>query len=165
MGLNAMSDARQMLKITGLNWERPVDVHIGWFEADRETLMTILDRLYPDCDISKLAFLYQHYDYLENQIFAFLDDDGESEVKAAWILRQHFEKIVGGIPDELGDDLLDSTIITRTYDLPEFGKTDEWLDYVDAMYEMFVHGPTDKTMVAIARMRRLRQEFLDNRTN
>ena len=146
-----------------MNWDNPEEINMQWFGQDRDTLENILKHLYPDCDTAKLAFLYKCYDFLENQIHAFLDADGMTYDKSNWILKQYYEDLIGGIPDQLGEDRLDPLVVTRKCDEPEFGTTDEWLSFVEAMYDMYRNGPTDKTMVAIARMRRLRQEFMDNR--
>lgn len=154
---------RAIIAAAAFNWEDPESVNMQWFGADRTTLIKLLDAIYPDCDSKELAFLYQHYDYLENQIHAFIDADGMAYEKSNWILKQYFEELVGGIPDQLGEDRIDPLIVTRGCDKPEFGTTDEWLDFVKAMCDMYRNGPTDKNTIAIARMRRLRQAFLDRR--
>ena len=154
---------RKIVEVANLDWDNPEVINMEWFGKEHDTLHAILDTMYPDCDIDKLAFLFQCYDYLENQIAPLLPQNGDCQYKIRWILRQYFEELVGGIPDELGEDLLDSTNLTRKWNQPEYGTTDEWLDYVKAMYELYREGPEEKTLKVIARMRRLQQNFMDNR--
>jgi hypothetical protein len=159
-----MTDSfKTVIAAAHLNWEDPEEINMKWFGQDKRTLHEILDGLYPDCDIDALTFLYQHYDFLENQIHQFLDMDGMAYDKSNWILKQYFEELVGGMPDQLGEDRIDPLIVTRECDKPEFGTTDEWLDFVKAMCDLYRNGPKEKNMAAILRMRRLRQTFMDNR--
>lgn len=162
MGISK-ENMRRLVELSKLNWDSPEDINVKWFGNEHDSLCEILEILYPDCDIDKLAFLFHCYDYLENQIQSFLDADGYSYDKSKWILKQYFESLVGGIPDELGDDKLDSLYITRQWNQPEFGATNEWLDFVNTAADIYRNGYTEKNMVAIARMRRLRQEFMDHR--
>ena len=154
---------KSIISVMNLNWEDPEEINIKWFGKEHDALHAILDEIYPDCDIDRLAFLFQCYDYLENQICAFIDADGMSYEKSKWILKQYFEELVGGIPDQLGEDRIDQLVITRECDKPEFGTTDEWIDFVKAMCDMYRNGPDIKNMKAIAYMQKLRQDFMDRR--
>ncbi|MBQ8626146.1 MAG: hypothetical protein IJ419_08300 [Agathobacter sp.] len=153
----------KIVEIADYNWENPEDINIKWFGKECDTLHKILNKLYPDCDIDKLAFLFQCYDYLENQIAPFLPADGNWQFKCRWILKQYFESLVGGIPDQLGEDQLDPTYITRKWNEPDYGTTDEWLEYVETMYNMYRNGPEEKYLKVINGMYRLQQNFMDNR--
>ena len=154
---------RKILEVAKFDWENPEEINMKWFGKEHDTLHEILDTMYPDCDIDKLTFLFQCYDYLENQLAGFLPCDGNFQFKIRWILKQYFEDLVGGIPDQLGEDQLDPTYITRKWNEPDCGTTDEWLEYVEAMCDLYRNGPDDKNLKAINRMRRLYQDFLDNR--
>ena len=157
------SDFAKIIEIADFDWENPEEINMKWFGKEHDTLRKILDKLYPDCDIDKLTFLFQCYDYLENQLSPFITADCNYQFKVRWILKQYFEELVGGIPDQLGEDMLDSTYITRKWNEPEYGATDEWLEYVDAMYNMYRNGPDSKALKAINNMQKLWQNFMDNR--
>lgn len=154
---------RKIIAVADIDFENPEEVNMKWFGKEHDALYAILEAVYEDCDTDKLTFLFQCYDYLENQLSPFIPADSNYQFKVRWILRQYLEELIGGIPDELGEDMLDSTYITRKWNQPEYGTTSEWLEYVDAMYDMYRNGPSSKTMKTINNMYRLQQNFMDNR--
>jgi hypothetical protein len=140
-----------------LNWANPEEINMKWFGKDHDTLREILSVIYPDCDIDNLAFLFHCYDYLENQILAFIEADGFAYDKSRWILKQYFEDLIGGAPDSIDE-------CRKTYH-PEFGTTDDWLDFIKAAADMYRNGINTKNMKAFDRMSNLQSIYLNGGEN
>lgn len=156
------AEIKQMIELAGLNWEDPESINIKWFGKDFDTLHSILKLFYPDCDIDKLAFLFMCYDYLENQIRMLIEADGYAYDKSKWILKQYFTNIIGGVPDFLNPAWENETYLdNRKWNEPEFGDTEEWLDYIEAVRDMYRNGLTDKTLKTINYMKRLQTQYLN----
>ena len=147
----------RILILADWDWDNPEEVHDKWLRKDKEAILPFLEQLYLDCDPKAIANLYFNYGYLEDQILAFVASDCFAYDKARWILRQYAETIVGGVPDDIPDDYEGSR---RTYH-PEFGTTDDWIEFIEAMQDLHANGLNDKNMRAMVRMRRLHEEYLN----
>ena len=147
----------RILILADWDWNSPEEVHDKWLRKDKEAIGPFLEGLYPDCDTKKIANLYFNYGYLEDQIFPFVASDCFAYDKTRWILKQYFESLVGGIPDSIPNDFPESR---RTYH-PEFGMTDDWMMFVEAMQDLHANGLNDKNMKAMVRMRKLHEEYLN----
>lgn len=156
-----MSENRNLDRILAitmkLDWDDPEQIYDKWIREDHKSVESFLSEIYEDCDVKKITSLYVNYEYLENQLLNFLPADSQSYDKTRWILKQYFESLIGGCPDAIYDDFEGS----RKYYHPEFGTTDEWLDFVETMDDMYYNGPTEKNMRGIKRMQILYDEHMN----
>jgi hypothetical protein len=137
-----------------LDWDDPEQIYDKWIRTDRKSVESFLSEIYEDCDVKKITSLFVNYEYFENQLLNFLPADSQAYDKTSWILKQYFEKLIGGIPDEISNNFEG----TRRYYHPEFGTTDDWLYFVETMDDMYHNGPTEKNMRGIKRMQALYDE-------
>lgn len=158
---NNCNNFRTIVRTASMNWDNPEEINMQWFGQDRDTLENILRHLYPDCDTTKLAFLYQCYDFLENQIHMLLEQDGYAYDKSKWILKQYFKELVGSVPDFLDPAWENETYLERKWNLPEFGDTDDWFDYIEAVADVYKNGLTDKNLKTINYMKRLQTKYMN----
>lgn len=158
---NNTNNFRAIIATASMDWENPEEINMRWFGQDRDTLENILKHLYPECDTGRLAFLYKCYDFLENQIHQFLEADGMAYEKSNWILKQYFEHLVGGIPDGLEGDFYDPECAGRKCDQPEFGSTYDWIEFIDAMYDMYRNGMTKNVVKCLKYMHSKHEEYLN----
>lgn len=140
-----------------LDWDEPEQIYDKWIRKDHEAVESFLAEIYKDCDVKKIASLYLNYEYLENQLLTFIAADFQAYDKAGWILKQYFERLIGGIPDEIPDGFE----WQKKHYHPEFGTIDDWLNFVEVMDDMYHNGPTEKNLRGINKMRRLYDEFLN----
>lgn len=158
MSENRNRHLERILIFADWDWDEPEEVYDKWIRKDHEAVGQFLTEIYNDCDAEKIKSLYFNYEYLENQLLTFITADSQAYDKTRWVLKQYFERLIGGIPDEIPDDC-DGC---RKHYHPEFGTTDDWLDYIEIMNDMHRNGPTEKVMRGIKRMQILHQEYLNS---
>lgn len=151
----------RILILANWDWDSPEEVHEKWIRKDKEAIGPLLEDLYEDCDVEKLKFLYFNYEFLENQIQQFLEADSFAYDKSNWVLKQCFKDLVGECADELEGKWYDPNWIGRKCTEPEFGTTKDWLNFVDAMIEMYNRGMTSKVMAEVKNIRLLQDEYLN----
>jgi hypothetical protein len=139
------------------DWDNPEEVYDQWIRQDRETVSKYLDSIFEDCDDKKIRTLYFNYEFFENQILRFVASDCFAYEKTHWILKQYFESLVGGVPDSIPDDYEGSR---RTYH-PEFGTTDDWMDFIATIHNLYHDGPTEKNLRGLRRMQILHDEYIN----
>lgn len=141
-----------------LDWDDPEQIYDKWIRKDHESVESFLSEVYEDCDVEKILSLYVNYEYLENQLLSFLESDGYAYGKTRWILKQYFEKLVGGIPDEIDEDFEGN----RKCNQPEFGAIDDWLSFIEVMDDLYHNGPTERNLRGIRKMQNLYEEYLNS---
>jgi hypothetical protein len=140
-----------------LDWDDPEQIYDKWIRQDHKAVESFLAEIYEDCDVKKITSLYVNYEFLENQLLQFIEADSQMYDKTRWILRQYFATLIGDCPDEIPDDFDGS----RKHYHPEFGTTEDWLDFVEAMDDMYRNGPTEKNLRGIKRMQILYDEYVN----
>jgi integrase len=148
---------KRIMRFADWDWNNPEEVYDTWLRKDHETVGKRLDSIFEDCDNKKIRTLYFNYEFFENQILAFVESDYFAYSKARWILKQYFKSLVGDIPDYIPDDYEGSR---RTYH-PEFGTTDDWMNFIKACDELYHDGMTAKVMKEFNRMNRLYEQYLN----
>lgn len=156
-----MSDKNErlnkILMMADWNWNNPEDVYDNWIRKDHDAAGDFLAGIYEDCDDKKLRSLYFNYEYFENQILAFVTSDSQAYDKVRWVLKQYFECLTGGIPDQI-ETKYDGT---RAFFCPEFGETRDWIQFVEAMDDLHRNGLNDYNFKIMKKMRRLQEEYLN----
>ena len=139
------------------DWDDPEEVYDKWLRKDHETVGKYLDSIFRDCENKQIRTLYFNYEFFENQILPFVESDCFAYKKTRWILKQYFEWLVGGCPDAIPDGIEGD----RKYYHPEFGTTDEWLDFVKTIDDLYHNGPTEKNLRGIKRMQILYDKYMN----
>ena len=143
-----------------LNWENPEEVYHA-INNTKIAVRTTIESMFEDCDAEKIEFVYANYDFLENQIQQFLEQDYFTDIKSAWVIRQYFKDLIGEVTDNLEGDWYDPEHIGRRCTEPEFGSTNDWISFVDAMIEMYKNGMTQKVEKEIKNIKYLQYQYLN----
>jgi hypothetical protein len=147
----------KILMIADWDWDNPEDVYDKWIRKDHDAAGSFLAEIYENCDDKKLQSLYFNYEYFENQILAFVESDSRAYDKARWVLKQYFEHLTGGIPDQI-ETKYDGT---RAFFCPEFGETRDWIQFIEAMDDVYHNGLNDQNMRSVKKMQMLYDEYLN----
>jgi hypothetical protein len=147
----------RILQIADWDWDEPESVYDKWIRKDQEAAGSFLAEIYEDCDTKKIESLYFNYEYFENQILGLVEADCHAYDKARWVLKQYFEFLIGGIPDQI-EEKFDGT---RAWFCPEFGETYDWLQFIESMDDLRHNGPNQKNINKMRYMMRLRDEHLN----
>ena len=143
----------QLLEKNELKWDNPEQVYCLHCFTNAETLKSALKRIYPECkQINNLAFLFQNYFYLENQIKSALSDfayQGAICDKARWVLKQWFKILI----EEDAED-----IVERQWYHPNFGNRNFWMQFCEVSTDAYYHGFTDENMEFMKVVRKIAKE-------
>lgn len=145
----------RILSLSEFNWENPEEIYDKWLREDHRIVGKFINELYDSEDDKKLRTLYFNYEFFENQLLTFLESDTFAYEKTHWILKQYFERLVGGIPDSIPE-------FRKTYH-PEFGDTSDWINFVETVDNIYHNGLTATNMRNVTRMHKLYEEYLNYR--
>lgn len=123
-----------------LDWKDPDNTNCMYFYQSTRFIPNLLRRVYPEADnetINKVAFIYEHYDYLDNSIRPLVDMGyGCCADKTRWVIRQYLNKCLG---KELGE-IPHRHAKEHHYGHPDFGTMKNWMDYTEVLYKMYYKG-------------------------
>lgn len=84
---------------------------------------------------SRIIFLYQNYGFIKNQLVPLIDTNTGGTVD-----------MVRNLVALYIDKLLDSDTVIPRFDkvYPNFGDINDWVDYIEKLYELYYNGPSDE---------------------
>lgn len=125
-----------------LDWKDPDNTNCMYFYQSTRFIPNLLRRVYPEADnvvIDKVAFIYEHYDYLNNSVRPLVDMGfGCCADKTRWVIRQYLNKCLGKEVREIPHRHAKE----HHYAHPDFGTIKHWMDYIDTLYTMYYRGFT-----------------------
>ena len=130
----------ELLSNDKLKWDNPEQVFCLHCFSNEQALKNVIKRLYPTADYKALTFLFQHYDFLENQIQFVLKDfskHGGLCDKSRWVLKQWFKSLIGEEPEEISK---------KGFFRPDFGKTNLWIQFCEVCMSIYYTGFTSSNI-------------------
>lgn len=147
----------QLLSKKELKWDNPEHVYSLHCFMNEQAMRNVLKHLYPEADDIALTFLFQHYDFIEHQIKAVLEDlssEGGITDKSRWILKQWF--------CELTHQEVEN-IVERQWYHPDFGHVNLWIQFCEVCMNIYYKGFTESNLDFMKIINKMAMEVLDGR--
>ncbi len=146
-----------LLKNAELKWDNPEQVFCLHCFINEQTMRNVLKLLYPESDDVALSFLFQHYDFIEHQIKAVLEDlskDGCICDKSRWILKQWFNSLTNQKVEYITE---------RKEYHPDFGHVNLWIQFCETTMNIYYKGFTESNLEFMKIMNKMAMEVYHGR--
>ncbi len=139
---NSQDLVEQLLNDPMLDWKNPDTINCLYFFQQNRHIVPLLKRVYPQANraqISKISFIYQHYDFLNHQVNRLVDlEMGMCADKSRWLIQRYLNYVLSG--EKVDIPITEEP--AHKYWHPDFGTIDEWIEFMDSVEEFYYGNVT-----------------------
>ena len=146
-----------LLNKDDLKWDNPEQVHALHCFMNEQAMQKVIKHLYPNANINSLVFLFQHYDFVEHQLRAVLEDlskDGCICDKSRWILKQWFNSLTNQQVEYITE---------RKEYHPDFGHVNLWIQFCETTMNIYYKGFTENNLEFMKIINKMAMEVYNGR--
>ena len=139
---NSQELVEQLLSDPMLDWKNPDTINCLYFFQQNRHIVPLLKRVYPEANrrhISKISFIYQHYDFLNHQVKGLVDlEMGMCADKSRWLIQRYLNYVLTG--EKVNIPITEEP--AHKYWHPDFGSADEWYEFMESIEEFYYGNVT-----------------------